>query len=289
MKYIDELIKVSNNDELFKEELQKIKIKLENSTNVTKETTQFINDLNKYCIKQQKEFKNKDIYILPIDNYCMFVLNNAFNVIKNDIDLNQEVFKVCCQMNKIPKLFKDLYTESYISSIYEHVNLYLNEHEYNRFHKLENITFLKVFKHFITNFNLSIINDLIDIKPMIFIGENDCDRNRGLKELGVVSVMINSHVEPPNIMLLVNKLISDCMYVLFNVTFEEKDINYFLEKYNLEEIESLDRFIGEKIADYILKGIKSEVVEELLEIKKERNSIEYKVSKVNQKLWEHLG
>lgn len=285
MRYVDELVNVSNDEELFKQELQKIKKQLQESPNLNKETKLFVNNLNKYCLKYKEEFSDKDAYILPIDNYCMFVLNNAFDYIKTQSKTSEEVFKERCGLRNTPKHYKDLYNNDYISAILESMDLSFWGEECFKFNKLENIHYYDTFKNFITNFDLNIINELIGIKPTIFIGENHYIKNSPLTDLGLGIAMINSYVEPPRVDFLVEKLVHDCMNILLKLTFENKDMLYFYNKYELETEYELDKFIGTKLANYIFKGEKSEVIEEVLAITKERNSIEYKARKAMEEMY----
>ena len=214
MRYIDDLIKVSNNEAEFKKELLKIKDNLYSSQNLSRETKLFVNNLNKYCTKNTNEFTEDDIYVLPIDNYCMFILNNVFNFIKNQSEINQKVFIGSSGLGNIPKYFKDKYNEEYINATINHMDMKFLGNESFQFNNLKDFEYLNKIKIVIKNLNLEIIKDLIDIKPMIFIGENHYIKSSPFTNLGLLTIMLNTYIQPPSLIHLIDNLTRDCMEVL---------------------------------------------------------------------------
>lgn len=279
MRYIDDLIKVSNNEAEFKKELLKIKDNLYSSQNLSRETKLFVNNLNKYCTKNTNEFTEDDIYVLPIDNYCMFILNNVFNFIKNQSEINQKVFIGSSGLGNIPKYFKDKYNEEYINAIINHMDMKFLGNESFQFNNLKDFEYLNKIKIVIKNLNLEIIKDLIGIKPMIFIGENHYIKSSPFTNLGLLTIMLNTYIQPPSLIHLIDNLTRDCMEVLLTQIFEQKDMDYFYKKYSLNNLDNLNQLIGTDLATYIFYGQKSDLIDEVLLIANERNSIEYKIEK----------
>lgn len=56
-------------------------------------------------------------------------------------------------------------------------------------------------------------------------------------------------------------------------------MDYFYKKYSLNNLDNLNQLIGTDLATYIFYGQKSDLIDEVLLIANERNSIEYKIEK----------
>lgn len=287
MRYVDELSQVASNEIAFKSEIDKIIIKLYESKSLSREVKLFVNNVKKYCEKKTMDFKDDETVVLPIDDYCMFIINKAFTYIKKQSDTNQEIFLSRYYRKDIPKYFKDKYNEDYINAIINQMNMpFLGEQRFY-FEPLQNKDYLEYIKPQIAKLNLGIIKELIDIEPIIFIGENHYDPKSLLTDLGILTIMLNTYVKSSDtIYCLVNFLTYQCMDLLLNNILNEKDINNLCSMYRVSDKEGLNMIIGMVLAEYIIYGKENELLDDVLEMAKEKHSLEYKINETVKKIEE---
>lgn len=291
MNYIDELVKVSNDELKFSEQLLIIKEDISKSNNVYKTINSFIKDLNNYCeLKMTKSHSlNSDYVLLNTNDFCMFILNRLITKIKADYDIKDEVMKRLLHVNTLDKWTKEKIKNQFIDTMFLIMTNAFTETTAYNFEKIDNNDedLFEIYNIFLKEMKLDIIYSITKTKPLIFVGRegNQSACLTGLNILLIKSQdMIKYKGDDLDVMHLYGKLINNLTEItinlLFNDILNEYNISNLCEKYKIEQ-DDLSFTIGRKIADYISGNIKEEssLLKDIITISNENLSKESRIER----------
>lgn len=289
MKYIDELVKVSNNEFEFSKELLKIKEDISKSKRIYTSVNSFVKNINTYCEIKIKDShsENKDCVLLNTNDFCMFMLNRLFLKIKNHYEIKEEALKVILSQRNLIYI-KETMKKQFIETIFLVMTSGFEENKDYYFERMcdEDYELFNFYNIFLKDMNLDIIMELINIKPLIFVGREG-KSSAILTELNMLLFDLNDTVKYKNDKIdtmyvyekLVNNIIEVTMTILFNNILTELNIDNLSKKYDIEK-EDLSFEIGKELASYITDcKIRTELLKDVIEMSKTNLSKESLVEK----------
>lgn len=260
MKYIDELVKVSNNELEFSKELLKIKEEISKSKRVYTSINTFIKNINNYCELKFKEShsENKNCILLNTNDFCMFVLNRLFLRMKKHYEIREAaLLHILSYRDKI--YVKESLKKQFIDTFFLIMTSGFEENKDYYFEKMSDCDeeLFRFYNIFLSDMKLDIILDLVNIEPLIFVGREG-KSSAILTELNILLFELRDTVKYKNgeidVMYVYEKLVNNIIEVTITILFKniltELNIDNLSKKYNIEK-DNLSFKIGEEIANYI--------------------------------------
>lgn len=292
MNYIEELIDVSNDELKFANKLLIVKDDISKSDNVYKTINSFIKDLNKYCeLKMAKSHSlNSDYVLLNTNDFCMFILNRLITKIKADYDIKDEVMKRLLHVNTLDKWTKEKIKNQFVDTMFLIMTNAFTETTAYNFEKIddnENEVLFEFFNIFLQLMRLDIIDEIIKIKPLIFVG-GEGSQSACLTGLNILLIKSDDMIKHKDSKLdfihiygkLINNLTDITINILFKDILNEYNISNLCEKYEIKQ-EDLSFTVGREIADYISGTLKekTDLLKDIIRISNENLSKESRIEK----------
>ncbi|MBQ8997152.1 MAG: hypothetical protein IJ086_13520 [Clostridium sp.] len=257
MKYIDRLLKNANNELKFKFELNRIKIKINNSKNPYDEAISLVNELNDYCNQRlEQSYKASSyMYVLSSDDFCIFILSRMLNEIKEKLDLSTKAALKVLNMEELTPMLDNVSKGTFVRNVYSVLEVSFENGENYWFDKNEYIETMEIFLTAVLNLNPKILYDLTGVKPIVFCAESG-GLEANITMLGIILKKININnflnknaVESFDDLYedLVNQLVETTMVILLNNILSDNDIIKVCNKFNLK-VEDFKLELGKQVA-----------------------------------------
>ena len=289
MKYIDEIVDSSNDEILFADKLLMIKEKME-SEDSYKEVKLFIKNLNKFCEQNIEKSRavNSDYILLNTNNFCMFILQRLIQRIHTDCVVHEEMVKKLLHVEGLDKDTKKRLKEQYVDNVFSCLTDGFTEETGYSFELVDDGE--KVLYDFCNalfgGLDLKVLNEIVGNDLMVLIGKNGKQSAR-LQGLNMYLISLKDFLEYTNegkldagkmCATVVNGLTEIAVIKLLNELLTSSDKQLLCDKYNLKESD-LNMSIGIEIAKSITKDKTGEMLDIVVSMAKERNTIEEKINR----------
>ena len=267
------LYDISNNEILFKKELIHIKQEIQDAIDSIEYIEELRNNIEDYCELSSNFHScamNNNYELLTCNNYCIYILNQILKDGKIVYDYKMKNILLLKDQTE-----KDI-EEEYLNYIFNMFEKGFKSRIYDTSNHI-NDDILETINIIFNNFNLDIIQELIEINPIIFIfseqnhfalplhcimGYNTelfLDKNKKIDFQLLFSTIIN--------------VLTECILTrLFTFNLLDLDINILMKEYSLTK-EELKISIGQSIANYIVDSKKDKLLNELLHIVKRNEAL----------------
>lgn len=295
MKYIDELVRVSNNELEFSKELLKVKEDISKSKRIFVSVNSFVKNINTYCETKIKDSysENKDCILLNTNDFSMFMLNRLFLRIKKYYEIKEEALSNIFTESNLKSYIKGTMKNQFVDTVFLTMTAGFEESKDYYFERMsdEDYELFNFYNVFLKDMNLDIITELIEMKPIIFVGR-DGKSSAILTELNILVFDLKDTIKYKNGNIdtiyvyekLVNNIVDITMTILFNSILTEFNIDYLSKKYKIEK-DDLSFEIGKELANYITDyKIRTELLKDVIEMSKHNLSKESLIEKETFKL-----
>lgn len=261
MKYIEDLAKVSNDELSFSEELIIVKDYIDKSKNKYRQIVSFIKNLNKYCeeYEQNNHSVNNDYLLFNTNNFCMYMLQRIINKYYEDYLLHKEVMEEYLHVNKLDSFILEKLNNQLVDNIFLIMTSgFKMSTEYNfELMGKEDDELFRFYNIFLSDMKLGIVNKLIGLKPIVFVGRKGYD-SAIIEGTNILLLELNKSVKfvdgRPDVEYvygyLINNIIGCSMFILFNDILTEQQITNLIIKYKLPK-DDLSFKVGQGLAWYI--------------------------------------
>ena len=261
MKYIDNLVKFSNNELDFQKELLKIKSDIKDSENPYREVNLLIKNMDKYCEKRIKDNcpDNSSVHVLESDDFCMFIFNRLLNKAKNDFEIHKETMLELLGDKSLPSDVNKTLKERFVHEVFMIIDICFTQGTDYYLKKVENNIVVEVVNRLVQSMNTEILFEVSGLNPILFVAEEG-NKEGNITKLGIILLIIDkiqlcADVESYLLNLhttITNQLVESCMKILLEDILFDSDTEYLIDKYSIDEDE-LQITIGKEIAKYLCK------------------------------------
>ena len=261
MKYIDNLVKFSNNELDFQKELLKIKSDIKDSENPYREVNLLIKNMDKYCEKRIKDNcpDNSSIHVLESDDFCMFIFNRLLNKAKNDFEIHKETMLELLGDKSLPSDVNKTLKERFVHEVFMIIDICFTQGTDYYLKKVENNIVVEVVNRLVQSMNTEILFEVSGLNPILFVAEEG-NKEGNITKLGIILLIIDKkqlRTDMESYLLnlhttIINQLVESCMKILLEDILFDSDTEYLIDKYSIDKDE-LQITIGKEIAKYLCK------------------------------------
>ena len=261
MKYIDNLVKFSNNELDFQKELLKIKSDIKDSENPYREVNLLIKNMDKYCEKRIKDNcpDNSSIHVLESDNFCMFIFNRLLNKAKNDFEIHKETMLELLGDKSLPSDVNKTLKERFVHEVFMIIDICFTQGTDYYLKKVENNIVVEILNRLVQSMNTEILFEVSGLNPILFVAEEG-NKEGNITKLGIILLIIDKkqlRTDMESYLLnlhttIINQLVESCMKILLEDILFDSDTEYLIDKYSIDKDE-LQITIGKEIAKYLCK------------------------------------
>lgn len=261
MKYIDNLVKFSNNELDFQKELLKIKSDIKDSENPYREVNLLIKNMDKYCEKRIKDNcpDNSSVHVLESDDFCMFILNRLLNKAKNDFEIHKETMLELLGDKSLPSDVNKTLKERFVHEVFMIIDICFTQGTDYYLKKVENNIVVEIVNRLVQSMNTEILFEVSGLNPILFVAEEG-NKEGNITKLGIILLIIDKkqlRTDMESYLLnlhttIINQLVESCMKILLEDILFDSDIEYLIDKYSIDKDE-LQITIGKEIAKYLCK------------------------------------
>ena len=261
MKYIDNLVKFSNNELDFQKELLKIKSDIKDSENPYREVNLLIKNMDKYCEKRIKDNcpDNSSVHVLESDDFCMFIFNRLLNKAKNDFEIHKETMLELLGDKSLPSDVNKTLKERFVHEVFMIIDICFTQGTDYYLKKVENNIVVELVNRLVQSMNTEILFEVSGLNPILFVAEEG-NKEGNITKLGIILLIIDKkqlRTDMESYLLnlhttITNQLVESCMKILLEDILFDSDTEYLIDKYSIDEDE-LQITIGKEIAKYLCK------------------------------------
>lgn len=261
MKYIDNLVKFSNNELDFQKELLKIKSDIKDSENPYREVNLLIKNMDRYCEKRIKDNcpDNSSVHVLESDDFCMFIFNRLLNKAKNDFEIHKETMLELLGDKSLPSDVNKTLKERFVHEVFMIIDICFTQGTDYYLKKVENNIVVELVNRLVQSMNTEILFEVSGLNPILFVAEEG-NKEGNITKLGIILLIIDKKqlcADMESYLLnlhttIINQLVESCMKILLEDILFDSDTEYLIDKYSIDEDE-LQITIGKEIAKYLCK------------------------------------
>ena len=261
MKYIDNLVKFSNNELDFQKELLKIKSDIKDSENPYREVNLLIKNMDRYCEKRIKDNcpDNSSVHVLESDDFCMFIFNRLLNKAKNDFEIHKETMLELLGDKSLPSDVNKTLKERFVHEVFMIIDICFTQGTDYYLKKVENNIVVEIVNRLVQSMNTEILFEVSGLNPILFVAEEG-NKEGNITKLGIILLIIDKkqlRTDMESYLLnlhttITNQLVESCMKILLEDILFDSDTEYLIDKYSIDKDE-LQITIGKEIAKYLCK------------------------------------
>ena len=261
MKYIDNLVKFSNNELDFQKELLKIKSDIKDSENPYREVNLLIKNMDRYCEKRIKDNcpDNSSVHVLESDDFCMFIFNRLLNKAKNDFEIHKETMLELLGDKSLPSDVNKTLKERFVHEVFMIIDICFTQGTDYYLKKVENNIVVELVNRLVQSMNTEILFEVSGLNPILFVAEEG-NKEGNITKLGIILLIIDKkqlRTDMESYLLnlhttIINQLVESCMTILLEDILFDSDTEYLIDKYSIDKDE-LQITIGKEIAKYLCK------------------------------------
>ena len=261
MKYIDNLVKFSNNELDFQKELLKIKSDIKDSENPYREVNLLIKNMDRYCEKRIKDncSDNSSVHVLESNDFCMFIFNRLLNKAKNDFEIHKETMLELLGDKSLPSYTNKTLKERFVHEVFMIIDICFTQGTDYYLKKVENNIVVEIVNRLVQSMNTEILFEVSGLNPILFVAEEG-NKEGNITKLGIILLIIDKkqlRTDMESYLLnlhttIINQLVESCMKILLEDILFDSDTEYLIDKYSIDKDE-LQITIGKEIAKYLCK------------------------------------
>ena len=261
MKYIDNLVKFSNNELDFQKELLKIKSDIKDSENPYREVNLLIKNMDRYCEKRIKDncSDNSSVHVLESNDFCMFIFNRLLNKAKNDFEIHKETMLELLGDKSLPSDVNKTLKERFVHEVFMIIDICFTQGTDYYLKKVENNIVVEIVNRLVQSMNTEILFEVSGLNPILFVAEEG-NKEGNITKLGIILLIIDKkqlRTDMESYLLnlhttITNQLVESCMKILLEDILFDSDTEYLMDKYSIDKDE-LQITIGKEIAKYLCK------------------------------------